>query len=252
MYSDRVDWPQARQEVAAVLGDPDALHLALYRIVQTAGGPHSGIRRRVLALGVPELPIARLEGDVAVVRLPACSAQDARTYEAAGHRALAGFGATRWVVDLRGNGGGTMWPMLAVVAPLLRPGPEGRIGAFVDRAGVSTPWRLAGGAVLADRQPMARAAPGSLPGPVAVLVDGGTASAGEAVAVAFRGVPDVRSYGSPTLGMSSSNETVPLPDGAVLNVTTSRFADRNGQVYGSRISPDVPTDDPLSMALWDG
>ena len=113
-------------------------------------------------------------------------------------------------------------------------------------------WRLAGGAVLADRQPMARAAPGSLPGPVSVLVDGGTASAGEAVAVAFRGVPDVRSYGSPTLGMSSSNETVPLPDGAVLNVTTSRFADRNGQVYGSRISPDVPTDDPLSMALWDG
>jgi C-terminal processing protease CtpA/Prc len=205
-----------------------------------------------MAHPAPELPAVRTEGDAAVLSLPGCSARDAREYEAAGRKALAGAGgAARWVVDLRGNGGGSMWPMLAVVAPLLRPEPDGRIGAFVDRAGGSTPWRLLRGVLLMGRRPMARAAPESLSGPVALLTDGATASFGEAVVVAFRGAPDVRSYGSPTLGLSTGNETLPLPGGVVLTVTTSRFADRTGQVHGGRITPDVPSDDPLSMALWD-
>jgi hypothetical protein len=144
-----------------------------------------------------------------------------------------------------------MWPVLAVVAPLLRPEPDGRIGAFVDRAGGSTPWRLLGGVLLMGRRPMARAARDSMSGPVALLTDGATAGSGEAVVVAFRGAPDVRSYGSPTLGLSTGNETLPLPGGAVLTVTTSRFADRTGQVHGGRITPDVPSEGPLSMALWD-
>ncbi|MCW0211746.1 MAG: S41 family peptidase [Pseudonocardia sp.] len=252
LHSDRVDWAAARAEVAAAVGDQEALELALFRIVRQAGGPHSGLRGPAMAHGAPELPAVRVEGDAAVLTLPGCSARDARDYEAAGRAALAtANGAERWIVDLRGNGGGSMWPMLAVVAPLLRPGPEGRIGAFVDRAGGSTPWRLLPGALLAGRRPMARASRESLSGPVAVLTDGGTAGSGEAVAVAFRGVPDVRSYGSPTLGFSTGNETLPLPGGSVLTVTTSRFADRTGQLYGARIIPDVPGDDPLSLALWD-
>jgi C-terminal processing protease CtpA/Prc len=251
LHSDRVDWPQAREEVAAAFGEPEALELALFRIVRAAGGPHSGLRGRALAHGTPELPAVRMEGDAGVLTLPACSAQDAREYEAAGRKALAGAGAAQWVVDLRGNGGGSMWPMLAVVAPLLRPEPDGRIGAFVDRAGGSTPWRLLRGVLLMGGRPMARAASESVSGPVAVLTDAATASSGEAVVVAFRGAPDVRSYGAPTLGFSTANETLPLPGGAVLNVTTSRFADRTGQVYGGVIAPDVPSEDPLSMALWD-
>ena len=42
-----------------------------------------------------------------------------------------------------------------------------------------------------------------------------------------------------------------MPGGAVLAVTTSRFADRTGRVYGGRLEPDVPSEDALSMALWD-
>ena len=34
-----------------------------------------------------------------------------------------------WIVDLRGNGGGNMWPMLAGIGPILG---EGIAGYFID------------------------------------------------------------------------------------------------------------------------
>ncbi|WP_181784218.1 S41 family peptidase [Pseudonocardia pini] len=152
-------------------------------------------------------------------------------------------------MDLRGNGGGSMWPMLAAVAPLLRG--DGEIGAFVDRDGGRIPWTVTKGVVAGGRSPQLLGGAGRREGPVSVLTDGHTASSGEAVAVAFRGLPDVRSYGAATLGLSTGIETAQLPDGLVLSVATSRFADRTGEVYGGPLTPDVPSEDPLSMALWD-
>jgi carboxyl-terminal processing protease len=76
--------------------------------------------------------------------------------------------------------------MLAVAAPLLQG--DGVIGAFIDRDGARIPWWLRRGRVGSGRWPGARSTgPSGLPGPVAVLTDGGTASSGEAVAVASRG-----------------------------------------------------------------
>jgi hypothetical protein len=42
-----------------------------------------------------------------------------------------------WTVDLRGNGGGNLWPMLAGVGPVLG---EGIVGYFVDPQGVESIW----------------------------------------------------------------------------------------------------------------
>lgn len=73
--------------------------------------------------------------------LPSCPGdlRSVRAYAAAGGRALRQHeSADGWVVDLRGNSGGSMWPMLAVALPLL--GGDGVIGAFVTRDGARTPW----------------------------------------------------------------------------------------------------------------
>ena len=43
-----------------------------------------------------------------------------------------------WIVDLRGNTGGNMWPMLAGFGPVLG---EGTAGFFIDPDGVGVPWR---------------------------------------------------------------------------------------------------------------
>jgi hypothetical protein len=146
-----------------------------------------------------------------------------------------------WVVDLRQNTGGYMWPMLAGVGPLLG---EGEAGAFVDPDGQQDPWSYADGQVSVSDEVMTAIDSALVYGPleplppVAVLTGRVTASSGEAVAVAFRGRPDTRSFGTKTAGLSTANQVFPLGDGALLLLTVARFADRSGTVYDGPIAPD--------------
>ncbi|WP_116105614.1 S41 family peptidase [Lewinella sp. IMCC34191] len=82
-----------------------------------------------------------------------------------------------------------------------------------------------------------------------VLTNGRTASSGEVITVVFRGRPDTRSFGAATAGYSTTNATIFLSDGAMLNLTVSVYGDRNKHAYGNKIEPDVMTDDALSEAV---
>ncbi len=73
---------------------------------------------------------------------------------------------------------------------------------------------------------------------VAVLTGPNTASSGEAVTIAFRGRQNTRSFGLPTNGLSTANGTFPLPDGAMILLTTAIEVDRTGRRYGGKIDPD--------------
>ncbi len=258
VYADRVDWPTTRTsmaQAAARATAPADLHAAIRRVARQAGGEHGGLvppGRRSRA-GAQEHPCASLVDHCGVLVLPSCPGdlRSVLAYAAAGGRALRRLPpANGWVVDLRGNTGGSMWPMLAVALPLLAG--DGMLGAFVTRTGTCTPWWARGRRVGTGRMASARGrGPLRLPGPVAVLTDGRTASAAEAVAVAFRGVSTARSYGAATHGLSTGNETVLLPDGALLVITSCRFADRTGRTYGGPLTPDVLADDALVVALAD-
>ena len=145
-----------------------------------------------------------------------------------------------WVVDLRQNTGGSMWPMLAGIGPILG---EGRVGAFVSPDGEQIGWTYKEGQAWADDLLQTAVtgtayALGSPYPPVAVLTGPRTSSSGEAIAVAFRGRPDTRSFGQATMGLSTANEGFELSDGAWVFLTVSVFADRTGQQYGGVIDPD--------------
>jgi carboxyl-terminal processing protease len=146
-----------------------------------------------------------------------------------------------WIVDLRGNGGGNMWPMIAGLGPVLG---EGQAGAFIDPNGQVTTWGYAGGASISGSPPATAIqvpAPYQLvrPGPrVAVLTDCRVASSGEATAIAFRGRANTRSFGTATYGLSTANRGFPLTDGATLILTVSVMADRNLTPYGDIVVPD--------------
>jgi C-terminal processing protease CtpA/Prc len=157
-----------------------------------------------------------------------------------------------WIVDLRTNGGGNMWPMIAGLGPVVG---DGLLGAFVGPAGRNS-WRTEwwyenGTAGERDPQTDQRSQNGYAisvgdrpyrllnPGPaVAVLTGQQTGSSGEAVCVAFRGRPRTRSFGAATAGLSTSNSLFSLSDGAVLALTVAVMADRTGRVYGDAIEPD--------------
>jgi C-terminal processing protease CtpA/Prc len=144
-----------------------------------------------------------------------------------------------WIVDLRGNGGGNMWPMIAGLGPVLG---EGLLGWFIDPVGADVPWEYRDGASWSGTTAVQRVdAPYTLkmPNPkVAVLVDNGVASSGEATFIAFRKRENTRSFGEATCGLSTANRGFVLSDGAVLNLTTSVMADRAKTKYGDQVQPD--------------
>lgn len=145
-----------------------------------------------------------------------------------------------WVVDLRGNTGGNMWPMVAGIGPIL--GAD-TVGMFVDPDSVVQHWFYSElGRSGLDNLVIAQADPPyqldqALPN-VAVLHDSLTASSGEAVAVAFRARPASRSFGTETWGVSTANQAFEMPDAAVIFLTVSTMADRDGTLYGERVIPD--------------
>lgn len=156
-----------------------------------------------------------------------------------------------WIVDLRGNGGGATWPMLAGLGPLLGDGP---VGGSVEADGTKDIWSYSDGKAIYENSDGERSVYAEVTRtpyvpqamlPVAVLIDRGTASSGEAMALAFRGRPTTRSFGERTYGASTSTLGFRLSDGANLVLAVSIMTDRDHTEYPAGVEPDepVPCDD---------
>jgi carboxyl-terminal processing protease len=150
-----------------------------------------------------------------------------------------------WIVDVRNNGGGNMWPMIAGVGPILG---DGTAGAFIDPTGYVTWWGYRSDASYwGDNTAVAVPSPYHLlrQNPrVAVLTNCAVASSGEAMVIAFRARPNTRSFGTATYGLSTSNQTITLNGGGTLMLTTATMADRTGAKYGDVVVPDEIIADP--------
>ena len=239
----RIDWPRFNAEVRAaavnvqdIAGTAPALRIALgllgdghsffqWSNGETVANP-AAPDCRADADGAPNIPLDI--GYVAVRALFGANAPSPQSYADALNAAIDAQdrpGLAGWIVDVRGNGGGNMWPMIGGLAPLLG---SDTAGYFAHPGGVMVPWRAAGRSATL-RQPHPR---------VAVLTDRATASSGEAVVVAFRGRPDSRSFGEATCGVPTSNTAFALSDGSTLWLTTALDADRHARTYSGPIVPD--------------
>jgi carboxyl-terminal processing protease len=88
-----------------------------------------------------------LNGRYALLTVPAMTGNDqaVSTYVRDGAQAVRHLDQAHpcgWIIDLRPNTGGNMWPMLTTLAPLLT-GPT--LGYFVGAPGRRTPWTLRNG-----------------------------------------------------------------------------------------------------------
>src|SRR6476469_2017721 len=185
--------------------------------------------------------------------MPGYSGADAnamRAYAKRMHDSLAntiGSASCGWVLDLRPNTGGNMWPMIAGLKAFLG---GGGLGTFESLTGASPSW-VAGQGVGVEPPSRLAALESAW---VAVLTGPKTGSSGEAVTIAFRGRPRTRSFGLPTAGLSTANGTFPLSDGAMILLTTAIEVDRTGRRYGDKIDPDEPQEaagpraDPIAAA----
>jgi C-terminal processing protease CtpA/Prc len=153
-------------------------------------------------------------------------------------------GACGFVLDLRSNSGGNLWPMLVGVGPLLG---DGEVAIALAPSGTRTPvWYRDGKAGLGDTvQLRVREAPYRLRNPlapIAVLTDRSTASAAEIIAGAFGARADARRFGAATRGAVTGTRIFPLADGAALVLAVTHTSDRNGRVYSGPLEPDEVVD----------
>jgi hypothetical protein len=228
-------------------------------------GPYS-------ARSSPEGRVVKAGGKVfALVVVSKCSCDDASQsteYATGLQRIIAELDQSHpsgWIIDLRGNAGESMWPMLAGIGPVL--GESARVGeSFATQSHFA--WSYRNGTA-SENGGKAKSS-GSVQGApyklaetprVAVLIDGTTGFGGEGVAIAFRGRANSRFFGEHTAGFSSITETTLLADGASLTLVTGVQADRTGKLYFDGLDPDelVPAatkllpddrDEVLQQALW--
>jgi hypothetical protein len=263
LWRDTVSWGRVEPEIRALAAGSETAedtYPAIRALLARLGdhhsfliGPQGAAAFRAGGVENPR-PLVRAQADgVGYISVPAYSGAGkaaAESYVRAAYDSLArivtnGAGACRWIVDLRSNGGGNMWPMLGGLRPFLG---EAGLGSFAP-AGESGPLWHARDQV--DLTPPVALASLELAN-VAVLIGPHTASSGEAVTISFVGRPRTRSFGLPTAGLSTANATLTLPDRAMILLTTAVEADRRGKRYGGKLVPDeeIPaaasgaTDDP--------
>lgn len=261
LNTERVDWPTVRArafDTASRAQSPAETYSAIQAVITGLGDHHSSFRpsepaaafeQRVAAASPPPAG-AIIDGRLAHIVVPQFLSGDPAVV--AGYatalqtivRTLDSPTTCGWIIDLRQNSGGNMWPMLAGLGPLLG---TGALGSFVGRGGESAIWSYDNGAARVGPREMVRVsdAPYRLRNammPIAVLIGARTASSGEAIAIAFRGSPNTRSFGQRTRGLTTANGTFTLSDGAAIVLTQAVDADRSGQVYEEGLAPDALTD----------
>lgn len=139
-----------------------------------------------------------------------------------------------WVVDLRKNTGGNMYPMIAGLGSLVG---EGNLGYFVAKNRKDT-WKYENGK-MGSYQYTIPPKINSSDKKIAILIGKKTRSSGEATAIAFIGKNNVKLFGQPSGGFTSANRSFRLSDGKSIALAVSFEMDRTGKEYRSEIIPDV-------------
>lgn len=254
-----IDWADFRSRVKAEgLGSTstDNIDAAIRLALEMLGDNHSFYRKRIgtfisafsgncspFDLEVPALP-----EDIGYVRVRGFSggsqSSEALTFAINIQNQIRTQDTTDiagWIVDLRGNTGGNMWPMLAGIGPILG---EGISGYFIGPDSTQQAWGyLNGSSRIGGNNITTLTTPHELQNPnpkVAVLTDRAVSSSGEAITIAFIGREKTKSFGRPTCGLSTANSTFNLSNGSTLFLTTSYMADRNRVLYGVPVNPDQP------------
>jgi C-terminal processing protease CtpA/Prc len=213
-------------------GDVDAERLlegALRGLVAALDDPYvrylnpEEVTEDALARRDPNVVLTGVVGDLGYLRVTSFDSERAGERFATELDGLLVRGVRALVLDLRGNAGGLVLPGLQVLDRFLADEVLGyRIGART-------------------RLPLGFANPGSVGLPVAVLVDGATASTAEIVAGALQTYGRARLYGSVTAGKGVGQTSVALSDGGELRLVTFGWSLPDGRsIDGWGLTPDVP------------
>jgi carboxyl-terminal processing protease len=183
----------------------------------------------------PSVLSARLEGDILYLRVYDFGDSTERDFDAQLSAGL--HGARGVVLDLRDNGGGFVSAATALISRFVASGEafeeKGRDGS-TNRTSVSGTHPAAGV-------------------PLAVLINGNSASASEIVAGSLQAHHRAQLVGTKTFGKGSVQVDYHLSDGGDLHLTVEHWYLPNGHSVdgGIGLTPDVHVDLPDKTAMFD-
>ena len=146
-----------------------------------------------------------------------------------------------WIIDLRINTGGNMYPMIAGISDLI--GDNEKLGGFITSDKQSDgEWLLKNGNFYVDsnqvlnRKKLRKPIKKNLP--IAVLISGYTASSGEITAITLIGRKKTKLFGEESADYTTSNQGFKIDENSGLNLAVSYVTDRTGKIYIKNIEPD--------------
>lgn len=145
-------------------------------------------------------------------------------------------GANAFVLDLRGNPGGAFQSAVEISSLFV----DNRVATYVvDSNGVELPFKTMADRVVVDPK-----------APVAIWVDGGSASASEVLAGSLHDNCRAVIMGKQSFGKGLIQAVYGLKNGAGLVLTVARYVTPNGtEIHGKGVTPDISGGVPLNLPI---
>ncbi|MBT8313626.1 MAG: hypothetical protein KJP26_04125 [Maribacter sp.] len=147
-------------------------------------------------------------------------------------------GAKKWIIDLRFNGGGNMFPMVEGITNIIGEGIVGGTKGVTENE--SSVWQIKEGDFFYDEQNVAIENKCPIPEiqKVAVLTSVYTASSGEALAVILKNRPKTRFFGNKTMGMVTATDYNQIDSLTAMMISVSYYKDRESNLYNKFVDVD--------------
>lgn len=176
-------------------------------------------------IDLPTVSHRMLDDQIGYIRIVEFGEPTVEQFEAAANELLEG-GMRALVLDVRDNPGGMLTSVTEILDDFL---PEGTLVYMQNKQG--------------ERQDYTSSAERMFDCPVAVLINGNSASASEILAGAVRDFEYGKLIGTKTYGKGVVQTIIGLEDGDAIKLTTAKYFTPKGEnIHGTGIEPDIELD----------
>ena len=255
IYKDQIDWDKIEGEFldkSNLCQSYEEIYLVISQLLHEIGDKHGfillpdQINQRNAHIS-DTIRGNLIEDGIGYINIPSCPSLDVSLNQDYAQRLqntikkIDNSNINGWVIDLRNNNGGNLWPMLLGLGPIIG---SKVLGYFIDSENEYISFSYENGTVkygdsVQLLMPNKNYYIAKCNKPIiAILIGRSTASSGEILAIALRNSYS-KVFGEYSAGFTNSTKMFELNDGALLFITSSRIASLDKKICSEIIKPDV-------------